>query len=279
MHIRRSAEEIAANRRRYEEHQRKGLEFAPKALPAPSPLPAPVIDEATVIHAETIPGGWYWSTALKRGESIRIEQGGPASTVALVAWNAADTSERLNLADTVKVQWTTALGKGRVIFSDMGRVMFSIAEDSSGAHDCLMGGSTAASNAAKYPDVKTRNTRDNLVLVAGKLGLERRDIPVALNLFAPVGVDDEGGFQWHSQLTNNDDYVELRAEMDLIVGFSNCPHPLDPDPVYMPKTVKVTRVRSASPAADDLSRTATAEAVRGFENNALMLASGVRDND
>jgi urea carboxylase-associated protein 2 len=272
MHIRRSAEEIAANRQRYEEHQRKGLEFAPKALPAPSPIPAPLIDEAAVIHAETIPGGWYWSTALKRGESIRIDQGGAFSTVALVAWNAADTSERLNLVDTVKVQWTTALGKGRVIFSDMGRVMFSIVEDSSGAHDCLMGGSTPASNAAKYPNVKTRNTRDNLVLVAGKLGLDRRDIPAVLNLFAPVRIDDAGEFRWRGKLSNSGDYAELRAEMDMMVGFSNCPHPLDPDPVYAPRAVTVTRFQSASPTADDLSRTASVEAVRGFENNALMLA-------
>ena len=58
-----------------------------------------------------------------------------------------------------------------------------------------MGGSTPASNAAKYPDVKTRNTRDNLVLVAGKLGLDRRDIPAVLNLFAPVRIDDAGEFR------------------------------------------------------------------------------------
>ena len=272
MHTRRSAEEIAANRARYDEHQKKGLEFAPKALPAPSPLPAPPIDAGSIIHQEIIPGGWYWSTRLMRGEAIRIDQAEGASTVALIAWNAADTSERLNLVDTVKVQWTTALGKGRVIFSDMGRVMFSLVEDSSGAHDCLMGGSTAISNAAKYPDVKTRNTRDNFVLVAGKLGLDRRDIPGVLNLFAPVSVGDAGGFKWRGKRSNSGDYAELRAEMDMLVGFSNCPHPLDPDPVYAPKPVIVTRFRAAQPAADDLCRTATAEAVRGFENNAMILA-------
>ena len=75
MHVRRSPEEIAANRQRYEEHQKKGLEFAPKALPAPSPLPATAIDAAAIIHQETIPGGWYWSTALKCGEALRIDQG------------------------------------------------------------------------------------------------------------------------------------------------------------------------------------------------------------
>ncbi len=272
MHVRRSAEEIAANRQRYEEHQKKGLEFAPKALPSASALPAPAIQPSAIIHQETIPGGWYWWTLLKRGEALRIDQQDGASTVALIAWNAADTSERLNLVDTVKVQWTTALGKGRVIFSDMGRVMFSMIEDSSGAHDCLMGGSTAASNAARYPGAKTRNTRDNFILAAGKLGLDRRDIPAVLNLFAPVQIDDAGGFHWRGKPSNGADYAELRAEMDMLAGLSNCPHPLDPNPVYAPAPVAVTRFRAAARAADDLARTATAEAVRGFENNAMMQA-------
>jgi uncharacterized protein len=272
MHVKRSQEEIAANRQRYEEHQKKGLEFAPKAFPAPSILPAPAIEATAVIHKETIPGGWYWSTLLKRGEALRIDQQDGGSTLALIAWNAADTSERLNLVDTAKVQWTTALGKGRVIFSDMGRVMFSMIEDSSGAHDCLMGGSTVASNAAKYPGMKTRNTRDNFVLVAGKLGLDRRDIPAVLNLFAPVGIDDTGAFHWQGKRSNSGDYAELRAEMDMLVGLSNCPHPLDPAPTYAPAPITVTRFLCEAPATDDLPRTATAEAVRGFENNDLMLA-------
>ena len=268
----RTAQQIAADRARYEEHQRKGLEFAPRALPGPSPLPAPRIDGARLIHTETIPGGWYWTTSLNRGEVIRLAQDhGPAS-IALVAWNAADPSERLNLPDTVKVQWTTAMGKGRVLFSDMGRVLLSVVEDSSGAHDGLVGGSTAASNAARYPGEPRRNTRDNLVLIAGKLGLSRRDIPSALSFFAPVRVKDDGGFVWQPDLLNGGDYVELRAEMDLLVGLSNCPHPLDPSPVYAANPVTVTRFRGPPPSVDDLCRTATAEAARGFENNAFALA-------
>ncbi|NTI24962.1 DUF1989 domain-containing protein [Rhizobium rhizogenes] len=267
-HVRRPPEDIAANRARYEEHQRKGLDFAPKALPEASPLPAPEIAPDKIIHREVIPGGWYWSTHIKKNEVIRVSLDHGSSTASLVAWSAADTSERLNLPDTVKMQWTTALGKGRVIFSDMGRVMFSVTEDSSGAHDGLMGGSTFASNAAKYGDGK-RNTRDNLILLATKAGLDKRDIPSVLALFAPVRVDQDGAFLWKPELLCGHDYVELRAEMDIIVGFSNCPHPLDPDPAYRPNPVTITRVTAVEPPADDLCRTATAEAVRGFENNAL----------
>ncbi|WP_047465389.1 urea amidolyase associated protein UAAP1 [Rhizobium rhizogenes] len=267
-HVRRLPEDIAANRARYEEHQRKGLEFAPKALPEASPLPAPEIAPDKIVHREVIPGGWYWSAHIRKSEVFRVSLDHGFSTVSLVAWSAADTSERLNLPDTVKMQWTTALGKGRVIFSDMGRVMFSVTEDSSGAHDGLMGGSTFASNAAKYGD-GTRNTRDNLILLATKAGLDKRDIPSVLALFAPVRVDPDGAFLWKPELLCGHDYVELRAEMDMIVGFSNCPHPLDPDPTYRPNPVTVTRIAATLPSADDLCRTATAEAVRGFENNAL----------
>lgn len=264
----RTVDQIAADRARYEEHQRKGLRFAPKALPAPSPIPAPPIAADAMIHRETIPGGWYWSTKLTRGEAIRIAQTGPSS-VALVAWNATDPSERLNLPDTVKVQWSTIVSKGRVVFSDMGRVLFSVIEDSSGAHDALVGGSTAASTLARYGEGK-RNTRDNLVIAAGKLGLDRRDIPSALTLFAPVRVQQDGAFVWRPELGNTGrDYVDLRAEMDVLVALSNCPHPLDPAPDYAPSAVEVTRYSASPPATDDLCRTATAEAVRGFENNAL----------
>jgi urea carboxylase-associated protein 2 len=263
----RTPEQIAADRARYEEHQRKGLQSAPRALPPASPLPPAPLDD--VIHTETIPGGWYWWTQLRKGEAIRIHQSTGAASVALVAWNAADPSERLNLPDTVKVQWNTRVQKGRVLFSDMGRVLLSVTEDSTGgAHDGLVGGSTAASNAARYPGATNRNTRDNLVLVAGKLGLTRRDIPMALTLFAPVRVQQDGSLTWKPDLLNGGDYVDLRAEMDLLVGLSNCPHPLDPSPVYAPNPVTVTRY-CATVTADDLCRTATAEAVRGFENNAF----------
>ena len=264
----RTPAQIAADRARYQEHQRKGLQFAPRALPGPSPIPAPAIPDAAVIHAEIIPGGWYWSTKLLRGEALRIAQTGPSS-VALIAWSAADPSERLNLPDTVKVQWSTIVSKGRVVFSDMGRVLFSVIEDSSGAHDGLMGGSTAASNVSRYGE-GTRNTRDNFVIAAGKLGLDRRDIPSALTFFAPVRVQQDGAFVWRPELAHaGRDFVDLRAEMDLLVALSNCPHPLDPNPSYAPSPVSITRYRARAPATDDLCRTATAEAIRGFKNNAL----------
>ena len=214
-----------------------------------------------MIHREIIPGGWYWTTALAKGETLRIGTTGPGSSVALAAWSARDPSERMNLPDTVKIQWTTELCKGRVIFSDMGRVMLSITEDSSGAHDALTGGSPGGGTPLE------RNTRDNMVLAAAKLGLDRRDLPALLTFFAPIRVDAVGRFGWRGALLSGDDWLDLRAEMDLLIALSNCRHPLDPATGDVP-AVTVTRLTAMPVPADDICRTASAEAMRGFENNA-----------
>jgi len=267
MHIHRTADQIAADRQRYEEHQRIGLEFSPTTFPTPSPRPAPDLEEDAVLMARIVPGGWYTTLRLAKDEVLRVVPQGPVSTVALAAWSAVDTTERLNLSDTVKLQWTTELKKGRVLFSDMGRVMLSIVEDSSGANDALTGGSTPAT-VAQYDDPRLRNTRENMILAAAKLGLDRRDLMPLFNVFAPVRVQADGKFEWRDGMINNGDWVELRAEMDLLIALSNCPHPLDPCAGEVPGPLEVTKIKAMPIPDDDLCRTATAEAQRGFENNA-----------
>ena len=116
MHIHRTPEQIAADRQRYEEHQRIGLEFSPKTPPTPSPRPAPMPNAESVAMTRSVPGGWYTTQHLAKGEVLRLLPQGPVSAVALAAWSATDTTERMNLPDTVKLQWTTDLKKGRVIF-------------------------------------------------------------------------------------------------------------------------------------------------------------------
>jgi len=264
---------IEANRPGYEALKREGQADAPRTLPPPSARGL-ALDEGAVLHRETIPGGWYWATMPRRGEALRINLAGP-SAVSVAAWRIRDPSERLNYAYAVKVQWTTALGKGRVLLSDMGRVMLSIVEDSRGAHDALVGGSTAASNRERYGDYSLRNTRDNLVVAAAKHGLGRRDVPPCITFFAPVRTDGEGCFVWRDGARRCGDFVDLRAEMDLLVALSNCPHPLDPSPAYEPHPVEAVRFKVPSPGTDDLCRTASAEVARGFENTAALAHDGV----
>jgi urea carboxylase-associated protein 2 len=254
--------EIAVNRAHYEKLKSAGQEA--RALPPLTPKDGAALSPEHVLLRETIPGGWYWYGKVLKGESLRLVNADGRASASVIAWNAHDVSERINHADTVKVQWSAALRKGRVILSDMGRVVFAITQDTCGAHDALVGGSNAASNARKYGG-DFRNTRDNFVLAATKLGLTRADIPLPVTFFAPVETDADGKFVWNESKRAQNDFVDLRAEQDLFVAISNCPHPFDPAPAYAPGDLKLIRYRAPVPA-DDFCLTGSAENIRAYEN-------------
>jgi urea carboxylase-associated protein 2 len=256
--------EIAeANRRRYEELRLAGQDATTKSLPDPTVLDAVPILPDTVISAEEVPAGWYATIRLHRGEVLRIVDTTGRSSVSMIGWRQEDSSERINCADTVKVQWTTTLARGRVILSDMGRVFMSLVEDTSGAHDVLVGGSTPASTLASY-GVASRNTHDNCLLAAAKLGLGLRDIPPCVTFFAPVSLDPEGRFRWEASRKRAGDFVDLRAEMNVVVVLSNCAHPLDPAGPVASGPVTLIRYRAPAVAPEDACRTLSPEMVRAF---------------
>jgi urea carboxylase-associated protein 2 len=256
------------HRARYE-----ALKAQARAKPETASAASPVIDPATILTQETIAGGWYWSVRVARGKVLRLVNTAGNPGVSALIWNADDTSERYNAGDTVKLQWTTRLSRGRVLFSDMGRVLCSITTDSFGGSDTILGGSTPATNARAFGDASLRNSRDNFLLAAGKLGLRRSDVPPAITFFAEIGTDDDGRFHWEGGAAPGA-AVDLRAEMNLLVAISNCPHPLAPEKIFAPGPIEAIIWQGSPPAADDLCRTFAEEAVRGFENTDRLFARG-----
>jgi urea carboxylase-associated protein 2 len=260
-----SRQQIAeTNRRRYKELRAAGQDAVPKALPLPTAFDGAPIAAEAVIGREEVPPGWYETVRLKRGEALRIVDTEGTSSVSLVGWCRHDSSERLNCADTAKVQWSAALAKGRVLLTDMGHVFLSLIEDTSGAHDLLAGGSTPASALTAYGE-PTRNTHDNFLAAAAKLGLGLRDIPPCVTFFAPVSLDGDGRFVWNATRKRAGDFVDLRAEMDLVLVLSNCAHPIDPARPAASGPITLVRHRTALAGADDPCRTASPEIARAFQ--------------
>lgn len=256
-------QQIEANRRRYEQLRAAGQEQTPKGMPEPTALDGAPIGPGSVLHQEQVPPGWYAAMRVRRGEALRIIDSSGSSSVSLIGWREEDTSERINCADTVKVQWSAAIGKGRLILSDMGHVFLSVIEDTSGAHDLLVGGSTPASTLTAF-GAPGRNTQENFLAAASKIGLDVRDIPPCVTFFAPVALDEAGRFRWQEGRKRPGDFVDLRAEMNLTLVMSNCPHPLDPARPAATGPVTLIKHRAPAPGADDLCRTASPEASRAF---------------
>jgi uncharacterized protein len=159
-----------------------------------------------------------------------------------------------------------------VLFSDMGRVLCSITADSLGWHDPLSGCSNSALVASKYGDARYqehrndchRNAYDGFVIELAKYGLGPRDLTAPINFFSKMVVDDSGAMRFVPGHSPTGSFVEVRAEMNVLVILNTCQHPLDPNPVYGPKPVALTVHRVPAPTADDECRVSRPENTRGF---------------
>ncbi|PZV14784.1 MAG: urea carboxylase [Pseudanabaena sp.] len=225
------------------------------------------LDPALIIWDEAIPGGTYWSRLIKKGTTLRISAPEGSRGLSFLCYNADNVIERYNAADTAKIQFNAFLTKGKLLYTDMGRVLFSITEDTCGSHDTLAGCSNAATNSAKYgEDSFYRSARDNFLLALAKRNMGKRDIMPNVNWFGHVAVDGNGNLVWAEQVAQAGDFIDLRAEMNVLAVISNTPHVLDTNPVYDPQPIQVTVWKSPAPTSDDLCRTSCPEAIRGFQN-------------
>lgn len=228
---------------------------------------------ATICWAETINPGGYASRRLPRGAVVRFEDIDGDACLQLLVHNSAQPQERINTADTVKVQWQAYLGTGALLLSDMGRVLMTIVADTSERHDCLCGCSTRRSNDQRYGDGgasgRHPNARDMLALGVAKFGLGRADVAPNVNLFKSVRVDPSGALHLDGDVRPGT-HVDLRAEMDVIVSVANTPHPLDDRAEYISTAVRclawLPNAESGGAAASDPYRSATPERLRAFQN-------------
>jgi urea carboxylase-associated protein 2 len=229
----------------------------------------PGVAAEAMLWDETIAPGGYAAKRMDRGARLRLIDLEGDACVSMLLFNAERPVERLNVADTLKVQWNAYLGAGRLLLSDMGKVLMSVAEDTAGTHDAFCGASNPASNAARYGDGDNwgphPSARDRFLLAAAKFGLGRKDIHPSINWFKGVTILADGATRFVSARCPGQS-VTLRAEMDVIVMLANCPHVLDPRPDYTVTPVRALAWRGAVTPIDDPIRNATPEGLRAFLN-------------
>jgi urea carboxylase-associated protein 2 len=227
---------------------------------------------SSILWEEPLRGSSTWSHVLKRGTALRLTAIEANPNVGAIFLNADNLSERLNIPDTMKAQHIAHLSKRAVLYSDMGRVLCSITEDTLGWHDLLGGCSDAALVTKKYGNRTYQsakndwyqNALDGFLIELAKYGLGPRDLMMNVNLFSKVQVLENGGMQFVSNYASTGSVVELRAEMNILVILNSCQHPMDPSPQYTQKPVMLTLKKVEAPALDDVCRTFCPENGRGF---------------
>jgi urea carboxylase-associated protein 2 len=246
------------------------VEAMPKLPPIADDLPE-TVSPTDLVWEETIAAGGYSARKLMRGSRLRLIDTQGDACASLLVFNAEMPTERLNVADTVKVQWNAYLEAGKLLLSDMGRVLMSLIEDSAQTHDAFCGTSNAATNEAKYGEGRNSgaypNGRDRLLLGAAKFGLGRRDVHPCINLFKGTRIEADGAVTPIVGPFSPGRSLTLRAEMDVIVVIANCPHVLDPRAEYCVTPLRATAWRGPVTPEDDAVRNATPEGLRAFLNS------------
>lgn len=202
------------------------------------PLRESALETLAASYDYHLPAGEPWLHEVKAGQTLRIIDLEGNQAVDTIFYNAADTAESYSMTDTLQHQGGIYLSTDSVLYSNRGRPMLTIVADTCGRHDTLGGACAAESNTVRYALQKKfmHSCRDNYLtaLAHADNGMGKRDLVPNVNFFMNVPVTPEGGLCFADGLSAPGKYVEMRAEMDVLVLVSNCPQLNNPCNAYNP---------------------------------------------
>ena len=233
-----------------------------------------IFDKNKLLWEEVIPGGNHWSGLIRRGMALRITDLEGGANCSAIFYNAEDKLECYNMPDTLKAQHTAFLTTGNVCYSDMGRVMCSIIDDSLGWHDTICGVTDAAMIEVQYgkttfqthQNEMYRSGKDGLLIELAKHGLGKRDLAANVNFFSKVTPDNIGNLSFVADHSKVGDTVDIRFDMNVLLVLSTAPHPLDNKTNYQPATVKLSTWYVGAASEEDVCRSSCEQNQRGFVN-------------
>ncbi len=176
------------------------------------------------------------------GETIRITDPMGEQVADLTAFSRDDKREWLSSGRSIDYANTIALTEGHTLYSNRSTPMLVITADTVGRHDFLL--------APCSPEMFQRlhgvegehpSCFMNLAGALEPYGIEPDRIPTAFNVFMNVNVLPSGELRIDPPPSNAGDYIELRAEIDLIVGLTACSAEQTNNGSFKPIDVSVRR--------------------------------------
>lgn len=208
-------------------------------LAAAARIPGSVIEEVVLA------AGAWWTRVVRRGEFLRIVDLEGRQGTDFLCYDAADPEHnRYNAGNTIKFAKNLYIREGARLYSDRAEPLMTVVADTCGQIDTIAGCCSAEANEFRYGVKNTKNCRDNFIQCLEAHGLEARDLVANVNFFShfPVHADGSAAFEEGSSVAG--DYVELRAERDVIAMISNCPQENNPCAGFRPTPIRVIQWRA-----------------------------------
>jgi uncharacterized protein len=191
--------------------------------------------------AETIPARAPWAAVVPAGATLRIVDLEGNQAVDFLAYVAADPAERYDAQATIAAQRALFLRTGSVLRTNHGRPLLTITDSTCEYHDTIGGACSPESNTLRYGH-HTKHQHacvDNFLAALMPFGLGKRDIVSNVNWFMNVPVEQDGTLGIVDGISAPGLYVDLRAELDVLVAISNCPQVNNPCNGFNPTPVRV----------------------------------------
>jgi uncharacterized protein len=160
---------------------------------------------------------------LGRGQRLRVVDPCGEQVADLVAFAQADRAEWLSSGRTLDYNNTIYLTTGHDLYSNRSRIMLKIVADTVGRHDFLYTPCSPETFRLIYHDMQYHpSCFENLARALRDYGIAPDSIPTTFNIFMNVDVQPTGELKVLPPRSKAADFIELRAEMDLIVGLTAC---------------------------------------------------------
>ncbi|MDQ1517948.1 MAG: uncharacterized protein QOE80_3778 [Actinomycetota bacterium] len=197
---------------------------------------------AAVLHDEVVAARSPWTRVVRAGETLRIVDLEGNQAVDFLCYNAADPDERYSASETIVGQGNIFLTTGTVLRSNEGSPLMTIVDDTCGRHDTIGGACSCESNTVRYGH-HTKHQHacvENFLLALAPFGRGKRDLVGNVNWFMNVPVLADGTLGIVDGISAPGKYLDLRAEIDVLVAISNCPQINNPCNGFNPTPIRVT---------------------------------------
>jgi uncharacterized protein len=160
---------------------------------------------------------------MSRGDTLRVIDPSGEQVADFVAFARADGGEWLSSGRTFDYNNTIYLTIGHVLYSNRSTALLSITADTVGRHDFLYSPCSQETFDILYKaEGHHPSCLENLASNLRAFGIGSDQIPTTFNIFMNVEIGSDGTLSILPPRSKAGDYLEMRAETDLVVGLTAC---------------------------------------------------------
>jgi urea carboxylase-associated protein 1 len=185
-----------------------------------------------------VDAGGSWGAKLLKGQVVRFIDLEGQQAVDFLCYNAEDTRDRYNAANTMKMSENLYLNTGTVLYGEYATPLMKVVASSCPNHDTIGGCCSVEMNQVRYGR-RTHSCRSNFLHELGKFRMGEPDIVANVNWFMSVPVGTDGHMAISDSPSQPGAYVDVEALVDVLAVISNCPQKYNPACGYNPTPVQV----------------------------------------